>query len=129
MVQNYMNNTISIDVSDIIFLSHEFLDWKYIAHLQQLQSKIRYFVDWTKNQRCQLQFVWMNELNLASSPTPLPSVACEIDNFVNTPLPAGAMCYPSIIEYALNWQTGVMGYYTYNNKMAFHWFIWQESSD
>ena len=83
----------------------------------------------TENRRCQLQFVWLNELNLASSPTLLSSVACEIDNFVNTPLPAEAMCYPIIIEYALNWQNGVMDYYMYKNKMAFHWFIWQESSD
>ena len=58
---------------------------------------------------------------------------CEIDNLVNTLFPSGAMCYPGMIEYALNWQAGEMGYYSYKMKMDFSWTrqrsIWPRLDD
>ena len=59
--------------------------------------------------------------NPVSTPILLSSVTCEIDNLVNNPFPTGAMCYPGIIEYALNWQAGVMSYYSYKKKLDFPW--------
>ena len=40
----------------------------------------------------------------------------KINNLVNNPLQAGAVCYFEIIEYTLQWQAGGMDYY--KNKMA-----------